>query len=130
MTDTPAARIAARMKKRRLELGLSQEEVAHRIPTGDVVMRDGKPTPKFFTMRSYARWERLEATGFLKRLDVIAKALETTESELLGGEDPIAAQSTKDEIASKFDMIFAELDQQREDLTELLKKLDDRAGDQ
>ncbi len=98
---SPPERIAARMRRTREDLGISQEEVARRLGA---------------TSRTYARWERIETFGYLQRLPEIAKALETTESELLGEENLLTPSPTVDELAAKLDEVADELRRLREDL--------------
>lgn len=105
--STPQERISARMRDQRVSLGLSQEAVARRLDT---------------TMRTYARWERGETFGYLVRLAEIAKALETTEAELLGGEDELSARPTVADLTAKLDQVLGELAQIREDIAPLVKK--------
>ncbi len=102
---TPQQRIAARMRQRREELGISQDEAGHRLGV---------------TLRTYARWERGESHGYLTQLAAVAVALETTESELLGGEDAITARPTVDNLAAKLDELAHELRELREDLGPLI----------
>lgn len=104
---TPQERISARMRERREQLGVSQETIARRLDT---------------TMRTYARWERGETFGYLQRLPDLARALETTESELLGGEDPLTAQPTVEALSDKLDQVLDVLGQLREDIAPLIKK--------
>jgi transcriptional regulator with XRE-family HTH domain len=102
--STPEARIAARMREARENInggGISQEEMGRRLG---------------ITLRTYARWERGESFGYLTRLGEIAKALETTEGNLLGGEDPLTAQPTVEDLSTKMDQILARLDEMHEDL--------------
>lgn len=99
--STPQTRIAARMRSTRQEMGLSQEEIGRRLGV---------------TLRTYARWERGESYGYLTRLAEVAQALETTEAELLGGEDPLTAQPTVEELAAKLDAVLLAIDQLRQDL--------------
>lgn len=105
--STPQERISARMKTQRQLIGLSQEAVARRLDT---------------TMRTYARWERGETFGYLQKLPEIAKALETTEEALLGGEDITTAQPTVAELTAKLDQVLGELAQMREDISPLVTK--------
>lgn len=98
--NTPEVRIAARMREARESAGISQEEVGRRLGV---------------TLRTYARWERGESYGYLQRLGDIAKALGVTESDLLGGEDPMTAQPTVDALSDKLDQILTELAQIRTD---------------
>lgn len=98
---TPQERIAARMKERRLELGVSQETIGRRLNV---------------TLRTYARWERCESPAFMARIGDLAKALETTEAELLGGEDPLTAQPSIEGILAKLDEVLVEVRAVRDDL--------------
>lgn len=107
--STPQVRIAARIRSCREALGVSQEAIARKIPNLDDPSRP-------IAMRTYARWERAESLGFMTRLGDLARALETTESELLGGEDPMTAQPTIEDFTAKLDLVLAELTQLREDL--------------
>lgn len=99
--STPEIRIAQRMRDARERLKVSQEEVGRRLGV---------------TLRTYARWERGESHGYLMRLGDIAKALETTESELLGGEHPLSLQPTVTDLFERLDGVVSELHQLREDL--------------
>lgn len=107
--STPQVRIAARIRGCREALGISQEAVARKIPNPD---RPGRS----ITLRTYARWERGESSGFMTRIGDLARALETTESELLGGEDPMTAQPTIEDLTAKLDQVLVELAELREDL--------------
>lgn len=108
MSDsTPQSRIAARMRATREAAGMSQEEVGRRLSV---------------SMRTYARWERGESHGFLLRLGEIANAIGTTESDLLGGEDPLSAQPTVESLADKLDEVLSELAQLRDDLGPIVGK--------
>lgn len=88
------------MKSARKRLGLSQEDTARRL---DVALR------------TYARWERGESLGFVGHLATIAKALETDESELMGGEALLGGSAVR-ELSSKLDAMMEELKQLRLDL--------------
>lgn len=83
--------------------GHQQEEVGRRLGV---------------TLRTYARWERGESFGYLTRLGEVAAALETTESDLLGGEDISTAQPTIDALSDKIDLVITELRQLRQDFEE------------
>jgi transcriptional regulator with XRE-family HTH domain len=107
LMTTPQERISARMRERRDYLGVSQEAIARQVPT---------------TMRTYARWERGETFGYLQRLGDIARALETTESELLGGEDALTAKPSVESIAAKLDELVDVVSQLREDIAPLVNK--------
>lgn len=104
---TPQERISARMREQRERLGVSQETIARRLDT---------------TMRTYARWERGETFGYLQRIPEIARALQTTESELLGGEDPLTAQPTVNDLSDKLDQVLDDLGQIREDISSLVQR--------
>jgi transcriptional regulator with XRE-family HTH domain len=104
---TPQERISARMREQRERLGVSQETIARRLDK---------------TMRTYARWERGETFGYLQRLPDIARALETTQSELLGGEDALTAQPSVESIAAKLDELVDVVSQLREDIAPLVNK--------
>jgi transcriptional regulator with XRE-family HTH domain len=81
--STPEERIAGRMKGARKRLGISQEETAHRLG---------------IALRSYARWERGESLGFIGHMDEIASALNTSEADLLGGENPFSDGPTVQDL--------------------------------
>ncbi len=100
--STPEERIAGRIRTTRERTGRSQEDVARQLRV---------------TSRTYARWERLEGYGFIGRLADIARALGTTESELLGGENILTDAPTAEELADKLDRVLEELEQLRQDLT-------------
>jgi transcriptional regulator with XRE-family HTH domain len=95
------------MREQREYLGVSQETIARRLD---------------ITMRTYARWERGETFGYLQRLPDIARALETTESQLLGGEDALTAQPSVETIAAKLDQLVDVVSQLREDIAPLVNK--------
>lgn len=86
---SPEERVAHRMREARERLGLSQEQVAHRLGV---------------TLRTYARWERGETYGFIGRIAETAKALETTSNELLGGEQ--LTTPTVEELSDKLDTVI------------------------
>jgi len=93
------------MRARRQELGLSQEELGRRLGT---------------TLRTYARWERGETSGYMTQLAEIARALETSERDLLGGEDPLPAQPTMKDLALRLDELGHEVRRLRADLEPIL----------
>jgi transcriptional regulator with XRE-family HTH domain len=99
--STPEERIALRMRTARKRLRISQEEAAGRLGV---------------VLRTYARWERGESLGFIGHLDEIAGALETSESELLGGENALSDGPTVQELSAKLDAIMDELRRLRRDL--------------
>lgn len=99
--STPEERIAGRIKRARRRLGLSQEDAGRRVGVA---------------LRTYARWERGESSGFIGRLADIAAALETSESDLLGGENALTDGPTVRDLATKLDDVMDELRQLREDL--------------
>jgi transcriptional regulator with XRE-family HTH domain len=89
------------MRQARERLGISQEETGRRLGV---------------TLRTYARWERGESRGWVGYLAEIAKALEVTESELLGGENLLADSPTVEDLAAKLDNVMIELQALRRDL--------------
>lgn len=99
--STPEGRITDRMRQARERLGISQEEAGRRLGV---------------TLRTYARWERGESKGWVGYLAEIAQALETTESDILGGENPLSSSVTVEDLAAKVDAVMTELHQLREAL--------------
>jgi transcriptional regulator with XRE-family HTH domain len=89
------------MRQARERLGISQEEAGRRLGV---------------TLRTYARWERGESRGWAGYLGEIAKALETTEGDILGGENLLADGPTVEDLAAKVDAVMAELQRLRRDL--------------
>lgn len=99
--STPEERIAGRMRNARRQLGISQEEAGHRLGV---------------SLRTYARWERGESLGFIGHLDEIAPMLETSEADLLGGENLMSDGPTVKDLAAKVDQMLKELQDLRRDL--------------
>lgn len=99
--STPEERIAGRMRSARKVLGISQEEAGHRLGV---------------SLRTYARWERGESMGFVGHLDEIAPVLNTSEADLLGGENPLSDGPTVKDLATKLDQMMQELQDLRRDL--------------
>lgn len=97
--STPEERVAHRMREARKRTGISQEATADRLG---------------ITLRTYARWERGESLGYVGHIAAIAKALETTPDDLLGGEN--LTGPTVEELSDKLDAVMAELRALREDL--------------
>jgi transcriptional regulator with XRE-family HTH domain len=89
------------MRSARKRLGISQEEAAHRLGV---------------SLRTYARWERGESMGFIGHLDEIAPVLNTTEADLLGGENPLSDGPTVRDLAAKLDQMSSELHELRRSL--------------
>ena len=100
--STPERRILQRMKTIRKRKGLSQEEIGRRLGV---------------TLRTYARWERGESSGYVGHINEIAKALECTPDDILGGDQPIGTP-TVEELSAKLDLALDELKRLREDLQE------------
>lgn len=98
--STPEARVAHRMREARKHAGISQETAGDRLGV---------------TLRTYARWERGESLGFIGHIAEVAKALETTPDELLGGEN--LTGPTVEELSDKLDLVMEELRGLREDLS-------------
>ena len=99
--STPESRITDRMRQARERLGISQEEAGRRLGV---------------TLRTYARWERGESKGWVGYLAEIAAALETTESDILGGENPLTDGPTVQDLAAKMDDVMTELRALRQEL--------------
>lgn len=81
MAAERAARVGARMRERRIELGLSQPQVADRMPVVSV------------TKDYISRWELGKVEASDSYLEMAAKALETTVSDLMAG--PVAERKPK-----------------------------------
>lgn len=76
-------RIADRMRLARRLAGLSQEDAARAL---DV------------TVRTYARWEKNETTGFLEELPRIAQAFGTTVDELVSSHNEERIEALEAEV--------------------------------
>lgn len=100
---------------------MTQADVAEAVAALD---ERGRPTGRHIALRTYARWERAEHLGYLRRLDDIAVALKTTAGDLLGGEDPLTARTTVETLAAKLDEVLTEVAQTRKDLAELQEYLE------
>lgn len=81
MAAERAGRVGARMRERREELGLTQPQVADRIPVASV------------TKDYISRWERGKVETSDAYLELAAAALETTIADLMGG--PLADRQPK-----------------------------------
>ena len=102
MAKARAKRVGAAMRGRRAALGLTQREVAERIPSPSV------------TSAYISRWEcgAVEPTGYL---DEVAAALETTVADLMavetpGRETPDLVRSLNGGVESRLARIEAKLD--------------------
>lgn len=102
--ERKAARpLAQRIRKARLDAGLSQVEAARRI--------DVYP-------RTYTRWERGETLGFIGHLDAIVKAFGTTPEALTDGLK-MPELGTPDELGEKMDLLLAEVQRLSAEVAEL-----------
>lgn len=107
-----AERIGGRMRERRLELGLTQREVADRIPGST----EGK---------DISRWEGGHHRPVSDTLDAIATALETDVGDLYAG--PVATRKSKGptpDLLSKLDRQTAQsLSERLDEALEILHSL-------
>ncbi len=78
------AEVAARIREARRLAGLSQEDVAHALDT---------------SVKTLARWEKGETSGFLGRLDELAPALRTTREALLGEPEAVKPEAAAPDAA-------------------------------
>src|SRR4051794_11391147 len=93
-----------RLRTARRLAGLTQEQLASALGV---------------TVRTYARWERGETTGYYRALDEIAEATDTTRAQLLGLADDA------DDVAARLAVIEGKLDALADDLQAVVRRLDD-----